>query len=161
MLLLHGRTQLSLPRGKIATFPCWKVWNGLWPVGQVAQGQHGAPHAGFWQHLLCEMPLSHGTDVSMPAPGQCLSQPGLAALLCSVSLQLFQLSQPQLSPVAFLRLPLPIRSTQMLPPVEEAAWGGLARVTETLVPSGGAPGHLPALLPLDKPCSLPRTSLGG
>lgn len=161
MLLLHGRTQLSLPRGKTATFPCWKVWNACGQWDRWHRDSNGAPDTGFWQHLLCETPLSHGTDVSIPAPGQCLSQPGLAALLCSVSLQLFQLSQPQLSPVAFLRLSLPIRSTWMLPPVEEAARGGLARVTETLVPSGGAPGHLPALLPLDKPCSLPRTSLGG
>lgn len=70
-----------------------------------------------------------------------------ACSVCSVSLQLFQLSRLQPSPGAFLRLSLPIHSTRMLPLAEEAACGGLAHVTGTLVSAAGAPGHLPALIP--------------
>lgn len=99
----------------------------------MARGQRGAPQLilpGFWHYLLCEALLFCSADVYIKVTGQYLSQPGPTVMLCSVSVQLLRL---HLSTVMFHRLSFPIRKTRMLPPVEEAACGGLAGVMGTPV----------------------------
>lgn len=104
----------------------------------------------------CSVTRCCPTAQTFPFEPQGSVYPSLAWLFCSAQCHFSFPSFPSSKPCSISQTVSPNP-----PPVEEAARGGLARVTGTLVSSGGASGHLPALLPLDKPCSLPRTGLGG
>lgn len=161
------------PKGQLPPFPCWKGAGQAvarpWPAVQVARGQHGAPQqtlAGFWHHLLCKTVLFCSTDVYNQVMGQYLSQSGLAVMLCSLSVQLLQLHLSIVSNI--LQTLFANRQDRG----GGSCGGGCPRrpawcdgdpgtgLQLSLVPSGGAPGHLTAFLPRAKPHSLPRASLG-
>lgn len=63
--------------------------------GSGGTGTARCSNTGFWQHLLCATLLSHGTDASIPATGQCL--PSLAWLFCSAQCHFSFSSSPSSS----------------------------------------------------------------
>lgn len=134
----------------------------------MAQGQHGAPQLtlpGFWHYLLCEALLFCSADVYVKSYGTVFipAWPDCYALF-SISSAFTAASKHRNVSQAL------IPNTQDTDVASRGGgcprWPGWCDVDTSvglqlsLVPSGGAPGHLTAFLPTDKPCSLPRASSG-